>query len=234
MQGSKVPVEQLERGHPSTRAGGRRRDPARARETILLAAIEVFSACGFERAKLTQIVEQAGYSVRMVYHYFGGKEQLYLAALERIYTEVRSKEAELDLKHLPPVDGMKALVTFTYRYLWDHPEFIALMRTENQLQGRFLKKSNRVHRQTMPLVKAIEDLLRRGEDLGQFRPGVDPIQLYVTILSVCFLHLSNRHTLSIIFQMDLRDRAWIEQRLEHVVDVVLGYLQAGSGGAAKK
>lgn len=208
-----------------TATARRKRDPARAREAILVAAIEVFSAYGFERAKLTQIVARAGYSVRMVYHYFGGKEQLYLAALERIYSEVRSREAALDLKHLSPLDGMKALVTFTFRYLWDHPEFIALMRTENQHEGRFLKKSERVHRETLPLVKAIDDLLRRGEACGQFRSGVDPIQLYVTILSVCFLHHSNRHTLSIIFQMNLQDPAWLEQRLEHVVEVVLGYLQ---------
>lgn len=222
-------MEHQERNHLSSETIARKRDPERAQETILRAAIEEFSKRGFERAKLTRIVDQAGYSVRMVYHYFGGKEQLYLAALERIYTEVRNLEAELDLKHLHPVEGMKALIAFTFQYLLDRPEFIALMRIENMHEGRFLKNSGRVHRDTMPLVKAVDDLLRRGEKLKLFRHGVDPIQLYITILSVCFLHLSNQHTLSIIFQMDTQDEEWLEQRLEHVIDVILGYLEAPSG-----
>ncbi len=214
-----------------TEASARKRDPERARESILLAAIGEFCDFGFERAKLTRIVAQAGYSVRMVYHYFGGKEQLYLAVLERVYADLRKREAELNLEHLQPIDGIRALVSFTFGYMADHPEFITLIRTENQLGGRFLKKSARVREGTTPLLKAIDDLLRRGEKLELFRQDVDPIQLYITILSLSFVHISNQHTLSIIFQTDLRDKTWIEQRLEHAVQVILGYLQGGPEGA---
>jgi hypothetical protein len=54
---------------------------------------------------------------------------------------------------------------------------------------------------------------------------VDPIQLYITILSMCYVHLSNKHTLSSMLQMDLSDPEWLQARIQ---DVVLCYLNSPS------
>jgi hypothetical protein len=61
---------------------------------------------------------------------------------------------------------------------------------------------------------------------GVFRPNVDPVQLYITILSVSYVHISNRYTLSIIFQQDLSEVAWLGRRKQHACDVVLGFLRS--------
>ena len=119
----------------------------------------------------------------MLYHYFGSKEQLYLAALERVYERLRSREERLDLLHLDPVEGMAALVDFTFDHMAEHQEFIRLIGNENLLKGRYLKKSKYVPRATLPLVEAIENLLQRGAGRGrlpaQRRPGpalhLDPV-----------------------------------------------------------
>jgi hypothetical protein len=75
------------------------------------------------------------------------------------------------------------------------------------------------------LVDALRDLLSRGEAEGSFRPGVDPVQLYLTILAVSNIHLSNRYTLSTMFQMDFADPQWLEARCAHARAVVLGFLR---------
>ena len=57
-----------------------------------------------------------------------------------------------------------------------------------------------------------------------FRKGVDPVQLYVSVLSLSYVHLSNKHTLSITFGQDLTNAAWLAKRRKHVREMILGYL----------
>jgi TetR/AcrR family transcriptional regulator len=45
---------------------------------------------------------------RMIYHYFGNKAGLYLAALERVYEDLRGTERTLDLAHLAPEAAIRA------------------------------------------------------------------------------------------------------------------------------
>lgn len=202
-----------------------KRNAAETQERLLQAATEEFCERGYDGARMERIVGSAECNIRMAYHYFGDKEGLYLAVLERVYTELRARERELNLTHLEPVAGMRALVEFTFDHLAGHPEFISLVRNENLLGGRMLKKSSTVTQQTTPLLGMIRDTLARGEQAGLFRIGVDPLQLYVSILSLSLTHISNRYTLSIIFEKDLSDPAWLAERRQHAVDVILAFLE---------
>lgn len=201
------------------------RNAAETRERLLQAATDEFCERGYDGARMERIVAAAECNIRMAYHYFGDKEGLYLAVLERVYSELRERERQLNLSHLEPVAAMRALVSFTFDHLAAHPEFISLVRNENLLGGRMLKKSSTVTQQTTPLLGMIRDILARGEHLGHFRAAVDPLQLYVSILSLALTHISNRYTLSIIFERDLADPAWLAERRQHAVDVILAYLE---------
>ncbi|MGF1427129.1 TetR family transcriptional regulator [Kitasatospora sp. LaBMicrA B282] len=59
----------------------RRRDAARSRELLLHAAMELFADRGFERTTIREIGERAGVDPALIARYFGGKTQLYLAAV---------------------------------------------------------------------------------------------------------------------------------------------------------
>lgn len=203
----------------------KQRNAGETQERILQAATDEFAVHGYDGARMERIVRNAGCNIRMAYHYFGGKEQLYLAALERVYTEIRQREKELKLNHLEPVEAMRRLVEFTFDHMLHHPEFTSLVRNENLLGGRMLEQSATVAQQTTPLVGLITDILARGADAGVFRRGVDPLHLYIDILSLSLTHISNRHTLSIIFQKDLADPAWLDERRGHAVEVILSCLE---------
>jgi len=56
------------------------RDPERRRRVLLDAAILEFSTYGLGGARVDRIAERAHTNKAMVYHYFGSKEDLYLAA----------------------------------------------------------------------------------------------------------------------------------------------------------
>lgn len=210
--------------HAARRASSAQRDPERTRAAILAAATQEFTAKGLSGARVDTIAKRAGVNKRMLYHYFGDKEGLYLAVLEATYAAIRTAEVGLNLRDLGPVDGMRKLVLFTWKYFIDHPEFLSLLGTENMLRADYLKRSKRIQHLHAPLVGMISELLERGVKEKAFRAGIDPIGLYITIASLGFFYMSNRHTLSTIFGKDLGTPARLEARGRHIVEVVLAYL----------
>jgi AcrR family transcriptional regulator len=162
----------------------------------------------------------------MLYHYFGNKEGLFLAVMERTYAHIRRREEGLRLEALPPVEAMRKLVRFTFRYFLDHPHFVTLLNSENLHRARHIRRSSRVKEINSPVIAALKDILKRGREEGAFRAGVDPLQLYISVAGVCYFYFSNIHTLSTIFARDLLKRPALDDRMKHVTDVILGYLRA--------
>ena len=201
------------------------RDPERTRAAILAAATQEFTAKGLTGARVDAIARRARVNKRMIYHYFGDKNGLYLAVLEATYGAIRAAELELHLTDRDPVDGMRELVHFTWRYFHAHPEFLSLLGTENLHKAAYLKRSKRIRELHSPLVGMISSLLERGVRARVFRSGVDAVELYVSIAALGFFYLSNRHTLSTIFGRDLAAPKNLAAREQHIVDVVLNYLQ---------
>jgi len=209
---------------PRRRLSGER-DPERTRAAILSAATEEFTTKGLTGARVDHIARRSGVNKRMIYYYYGDKDGLYLAVLEATYSAIRHAEIGLHLDDRDPVDGMRELIRFTWSYFIKHPEFLSLLATENLHQARFLKQSSKIRDLHSPLVGMISSLLVRGARKGVFKPDVDPVQLYISIASLGFFYMSNRHTLSTIFGRDLGAPQALEARGDHIVDVVLGYLK---------
>jgi len=205
------------------------RDAERTRAAILAAATAEFAAHGLSGARVDRIASRARSNKRMLYYYFGGKESLYLAVLERAYEDIRTAERDLDLEHLPPQHALRELVEFTWRYFIGHPEFLSLLNTENLHRALYLKRSAKVRALHSPMVGTLEDLLARGVRDGVFRIGVDPVQLYVSIAALCYFYLSNAHTLSTIFGRDLLAPAAKAKRLAHVTALILDALRPLGG-----
>ena len=200
-----------------------RRDPARNQDRILKAAMAEFARYGLGGARVDRIAARAGANKRMLYYYYGDKEALFLAVLEDSYARIRRAELGLHLLDLDPVRGMRRLVEFTWDYYLQHPEFLTLLNSENLHRARHLKRSRDIAAMHSPLIALLRDLLRRGERAGRFRRGVDPVQLYISIAGLGYFYLSNRHTLSTIFERDLLAPKSKAGRLQHMTELVLGY-----------
>jgi TetR/AcrR family transcriptional regulator len=203
-----------------------RRDPDRTREAILRAAQNEFSAKGLFGGRVNEIAHRARVNKRMIYHYFGSKEELYLAALERVYAGLRGSEQKLHLNHLEPEIAIRRLVEFNFDYSRTHPELISLINSENLHRARHLKKSKKVRELHSPFVQLIADILRRGAAKGTFRSGLDPVDVYITIAAVGYFYLSNNWTLSAIFGRNLGTDAALQRRKRHNVDMILSALRA--------
>ena len=172
---------------------------------------------------MDSIAERAGLNKRLIYYYFGSKDDLFLAVLEGTYADIRQAEQRLHLEDVEPVEAVRRLVSFTWHYYLEHPEFITLLNSENLHRAVHLKRSERIQDMNSPLIKLLDDVLDRGRRSGVFRDGIDPVQLYISIASLCYFYLSNNDTLSTIFGRDLRTPKAMAQRLSHMTDLVLGY-----------
>ena len=84
----------------------RRRDADRTREALLDAALAEFGAKGLAGARVSEIAARAGVNKQLISYYFGGKDGLYNAILERWYAQ----EAQLS-------DPGISLAELAYRYL---------------------------------------------------------------------------------------------------------------------
>ena len=202
-----------------------RRDPARNRGRILKAAVAEFARYGLGGARVDRIAARAGANKRMLYYYFGNKDDLFLAVLEDSYARIRSAERALHLTDLDPREAMRRLVEFTWNYYLGHPEFLTLLNSENLHRARHVRRSRNIVAMHSPFVAMIKQVLDRGARAGEFRRGVDPVQLYISIAALGYFYLSNRHTLSTIFERDLMLPRHMNARLQHMVDLVLGYLR---------
>lgn len=193
---------------------------------ILQAATREFASHGYGGARVERISAAAGTVDRMLYYYFGSKEGLFRAVLERAYEQLGAAEQRLRLSDAEPVAAMRALIAFTWNYYLKHPEFIRLLNSENLYKGAHVRHSTRVKSLSFPLLSILEDLLRRGEAQGKFRAGVDPVQVYLTIAALAYFYLSNRYTLSRFLGLDLMAAPQRKRWLEHIVALVLAHVQS--------
>lgn len=193
---------------------------------ILEAALAEFATRGFAGARVDVIAAQAQSNKRMLYAYVGNKDALWIATLEAVYAAKRAEERQLATDTLSPEEAMRALIRFNFRYHLEHPEFVALVNNENLMGARRLRKSKVVPQLYSPLLETLTGVLKRGQKTREFRTGVDPMQLYISIAALGYFYISNIRTLSTIFATDLVSPRSLTQREEHVVEVVMSYLRA--------
>ncbi|MDF3061522.1 MAG: TetR family transcriptional regulator [Microvirga sp.] len=197
------------------------RDAEATRRRILQAARSEFARFGLGGARIERIAKAARTNKRMLYYYFGNKEGLFLAALEATYDDIRAAERKLHLEALEPLAAIERLVRFTWAYFVEHPEFMMMLNSENLHKARHLKKSKQIHAMNSPLIATVGEILKRGQKEGTVRPGVDPLQLYISIAALAYFYLSNAFTLSVTFGRDVLSKPEMKRRIEHIVELVV-------------
>ncbi len=222
MAGKRVDTNTAE--NPRGSSVPRKRDPEGTRKSILDAARSEFCRYGYTGARVVRISKKSKSNMRMIYHYFGSKEGVYLAVLESVYGEIREGEQKLDIATDEPAEGMRKLVLFTFDFFAKKNDALILISTENVNKAKFLKRLPSVQSMMVPLLDSIGELLKQGERQGVFREGVDPVQLYVSIVAQSQLHILSRYTLSVLFNQDLSEEQWLANRRSHVLELILSYL----------
>ena len=202
----------------------RPRDAETTKARILAAAKQEFARLGLGGARVDRIALKAAANKRMIYHYFGGKEDLFRAVLEDAYLDIRNAEQKLQLDERPPKEALETLIRFTWNYYLENPEFIRLVNSANLHEGRHLEGSDRLKSASRQLIDTIARILDRGVAAGEFRNGIDPLQLNITIAAIGYYYLTNRFTGKILFERDYMTKNALDERLDFNIETVLHFV----------
>ncbi|MBC6461901.1 TetR/AcrR family transcriptional regulator [Actinomadura sp. HBU206391] len=212
-------------------SGERQRDPDRTKAEILEIAQREFARHGFAGARVDEIAALTRTTKRMIYYYFGGKEQLYIAVLEKAHTEVRTTEATIDVKHLAPIEAIRTLAELTFDHHDAHQDFIKLVSIENIHQAEHLRKSEVLVNLGTPVTDLISQILDAGRAAGDFVTTADAVDVHMMISAFCFFRIANQHTFGTLFRRDLTATEHRTRHREMIGEMVVAYL-TGAGGRA--
>ena len=207
----------------------RRRDAARSRAAILDAAELLFAERGPHGASLGDIARAAQLSRATPSYFFGSKELLYVAVLERVFAE-RQDAAR---KAFEPLmrwvakprddsslrDAVRLAVDGYLGFLIDRPAFVRLLQWEDLTGGTFLRDTPR---EPNAMRKGFEALQAVATATGLKDFDVDDVLL--VFISLTFSPLTQRHTFMAVLGRDLSDAPTRARHVEVAVDTLLNMI----------
>jgi TetR/AcrR family transcriptional regulator len=194
-------------------------------DRILQAALQEFANKGIDGARVDKIARVSGANKNMIYHYFKSKENLFMAVLESVYENVRSRQQDLSLRHLDPISAMRRLVEHTADIWIEVPEFNRLLASENLHHAKHVRRSKKIQSMYLPLIDTMKDVLDRGVKDGVFRNDIDPVDLYISVTSLSAHYVAHHFTFDAIFKTNLMSQKKVEQRKSTICTMILRYLQ---------
>lgn len=209
---------------PDTVEHPRLRDAERTRAEILAVATHEFARNGYAGARVDEIALRTRTTKRMIYYYFGGKAQLYVAVLEAAYAEARTLEQGIDISDLEPVAAIRALAEHTFDHHTAHEDFIRLVSMENIHGAKFLREVSSAESLSLPVLDIIDGVLRRGRSAGLFRDDVDATDVHLAMSAFCVFPVANRHTFGYLFGRDLLNPARADHYRMMLSDMIVGLL----------
>ncbi len=202
----------------------RQRDPERTRLEILEVATQEFADRGFAGARVDEIAARTRTTKRMIYYYFGSKEVLYIAALEKAYEAIRITEQSVDIDNLDPVAAVRKLAELTFDRHEANPNFSRLVSHENTQRAHFINADGGFPGLDRPVIKMLQKSLEQGRLEGVFRRDIDVFDVHMLISSFCFFRINNQYTFAANFNRNLVEASRREMYRQMIGDVVIQYL----------
>jgi AcrR family transcriptional regulator len=197
---------------------------------ILDAATAEFAQHGLGGARLERIIANTDTSKRMVYYHFGSKEGLYKAVLEHVFNAVRLTEKPVDPLAGTPQEALQNLVEQAFGAFTNNPAFVRLLTLENLNGVAYIRSLPSITQINAARVATLTTVVERGQRAGVFRPEVNPADVYMNLVGLCYYHVANRAGyltgFSGPFAKELSQGTFDEGRMRSIMQSVLRYVQA--------
>jgi len=201
-----------------------RRNAERTQEAILLAAEELFARFGFDRTSVQQIGESAGVARSTPSYFFGSKEALYDAVLERVVTRGQQAMARAYAEAADggsAEDAIDAYVGALVDFLGDDRNFLRLIQREALGDGS---------RVTTFFGLAVDEAVAMLRPAAE-KAGISAERLILDLTALCWYPFAHEHTLLPALGIDARDPAFITEQKRHIGDLTRALIRRSQSGA---
>ena len=162
----------LRDGRPGARRSPREQRSADRRDAILAAALEEFSARGFEATRLDDVAKRADVAKGTIYLYFRDKESLFQELIRAMLTPVIGSIEALSAADVPIAMLADRIVDLFVREIYEtrRKDVIRLMISEGR---RFPKLAEFYYREVLSrIIAAMRSILRRAAARGEVPQGL--------------------------------------------------------------
>lgn len=194
-----------------------------SRDMLLNAASDLMIETGTHDVSLHAIARKAGVTAPLVKYYFGGKDGLLIALVERDTARSLGQLDELLAMAIDPVSKMRIHIMGIVRTYSRYPYLLGLF---NQLlRGANAEASDRIKGSfVMPLIQAQRQIVEEGVAAGVFRP-LDPDMVYFITVGACQYLFASRVAFRDVMGGKPADPAFARDFATAAVDVVLNGLK---------
>ena len=205
--------------------------PAQARDQILDAAESLFARKGLGPTTIKEIGAVAELNPALLYYYFGSKEELYRAVLQRVVSALAARGgAALGAKSSPP-EAIRALVAAQVEFLLTHPNAPTLLVRE--MVDHDARRAERMLLETAAgLFQRLCTVIRQGQREGGFRPDVEPRFAAVSTVAQGMYFAVARPAIGLFFEEGPRGISAATARAfaRHAGDFAVAALRKGGEG----
>ena len=196
------------------------------RERILEAALQVFSERGFDGSTMRDIAARAGANVGLLQYYFGDKQSLWQAAVDRAFEDLERGLEELRANATAgdERERVRSLLRRYVRFVGRNPAFIRLMHDEGSRPGPRMRWL--VDRHVRPIYETLTAWLARAQGDGDVPAGIAPLHLHYILVGAVGLVFHQAAECRRLTGEDPADEAFIEAHAAAVERVFLGPLPA--------
>ena len=166
------------------------------RDVILDAAEDLFARQGLGATTIKQIGQAARQNPALLYYYYGSKEGLYHAVLQRVVTALVSRGAAALQASPSPAEAVRGLVRAQIEFVLTHPNAPKLLVRE--MVDHDAREAQAVLLETAAgLFEKLCHVIRKGQQAGSFRKDVEPRFAAVSTISQAMYFMVARPAISL-------------------------------------
>ncbi len=198
------------------------REQSDTRERIARAALGVFAAQGYDGTTTRQIADAAGVNLGLLQYHFGGKEKLWMAAVDLAFADLKNGVERVmgDDAITSDDERMRLMIRNHVRFTARNPEFVRIMHDVGKRPGPRTEWLVETH--VAPLYRGIAEIVARTGQTMRLPPDLPPIHLHYIIAGSVGLIFHQAEECRLLADIDPFDDAHVEQHARAVEYLLLG------------